>query len=434
MAAWIVDRTLASGRPVDDLLGRAGDNLEAADRGLLRELVLGTLRWLRRLDAILESASRRRIEDIDAPLRAPLRLAVYQLLFLDRIPAHAAVNEAVAEAQRRTHRGAAGFVNAVLRRVAKEPHLESWPVREEDPLRRLAIEHSHPDWLVGRWWQSLGVDRTRALLEANNRIKPPQILTFKGRQGREPMASALLAAGIETRPSQLAPRGLIVTSGQPRTSSQLRQGQIYLQDVASQAAALIPPPVAGEHVVDLAAAPGGKTFSLFAWEPDLQVVAIDRSRPRLELLRANRDRLGLPIELVQADAVAPPLRPVFDRVVLDVPCTGTGTLRKHPELKWRLAAGELARLAAQGLALLAAGSRLARPGGLVSFITCSIEPEENREVVARFLRDARDFELVPLEDQIPASLTVGVVGTGCWQVLPEGPHDGFTVHVLRRRA
>jgi 16S rRNA (cytosine967-C5)-methyltransferase len=136
---------------------------------------------------------------------------------------------------------------------------------------------------------------------------------------------------------------------------------------------------------------------------------------------------------VQADALSPPWRDSFDRVLLDVPCTGSGTLRKNPELKWRVEIDEMARLAAQGLAMLRAGAGLVRPGGLVCFITCSIEPEENRAVVDRFLTTARSYELVDLEPLLPPMLRGGIAGRGCWQVLPEDVHDGFTVHLLRRR-
>jgi 16S rRNA (cytosine967-C5)-methyltransferase len=152
----------------------------------------------------------------------------------------------------------------------------------------------------------------------------------------------------------------------------------------------------------------------------------------MQLLQENRNRLGLSAELVQADALNPPFHSSFDRVVLDVPCTGTGTLRKNPELKWRISAGEIARLADQGLAMLEQGSRLVRVGGLLTMVTCSLEPEENADVVSRFLATNRDFELLPLQPELPAALREWVVDTGRWRILPAGVHDGFTVHALRR--
>jgi len=433
LAAGVVDRTLTTRGPADHLLQRVEADLRPLDRGLLRELVLGTLRWLRRLDAVVEAASSRRLQAIDPSLRTPLRIAVYQLLFLDRVPAHAAVHEAVSEARLRTHRGGAGFVNAVLRRVARAPQLESWPVEEANSTRRLAIELSHPDLLVERWLQVFGESRTRDLLSANNRVKPLQLLTFRGRGGRDRTAASLAAEGVETQPSEVAPMGLVVTEGNPLETNSFQGGSIYLQDVASQAAALVPPPKTGDRVVDLAAAPGGKSFSLLSWEPDLRVIAADRSWRRMGPLQENRNRLGLQIELVQADALRPPFRASFDRVVLDVPCTGTGTLRKNPELKWRISAEEIDRLASQGSAMLEAGSRQVRRGGVLTMVTCSLEPEENAEVVSRFLETNHDFELMPLQPELPTALGKWVMNTGGWQVLPAGVHDGFTVHALRRR-
>ena len=433
LAAGVVDRALTSRQPVDPLLQQVEAGLESRDLGLLRELVLGTLRWLRRLDSVISAASSRQLQEIDPPLRSPLRIAVYQLLFLDRIPAHAAVHEAVEEARRRTHRGGAGFVNAVLRRVAGSPELEAWPVEEANPDRRLAIETSHPDLLVDRWLAIFGEQRTRDLLDANNRVKPLQVLTFRGQGGRDRTAASLAAEGVETSASGVAPMGLVVTGGNPVETSAFTRGSIYLQDVASQAAALVPPPREGERVVDLAAAPGGKSFSLLSWQADLEVLAADRSWQRLRLLRENRDRLGLEVGLIQADCLRPPLRASFDRVVLDLPCTGTGTLRKNPELKWRVSSAEIQRLCQQGLEMLQAGSGLVRPGGILTMMTCSLEPEENARVVSRFIATDSDFELVPLRSQLPEPLDSWAIGAGGWQILPEDVHDGFTVHVLRRR-
>jgi 16S rRNA (cytosine967-C5)-methyltransferase len=184
----VIERTLSSLAPVDSFLNTTMSRFDERDQGLLRELVMGTLRWLRRLDQIICTASDRELADIEAPLRAPLRLAVYQLLFLDRVPAHAAVHEAVEEARLLTHRGGASFVNGVLRRIARAPQLEDWAVAETDEVRRLAIELSHPDALVARWWQRFGAERTAALLAANNRDKPLQVLAFRDRGGRELLA------------------------------------------------------------------------------------------------------------------------------------------------------------------------------------------------------------------------------------------------------
>src|SRR3954447_19372880 len=233
-AAWVLDRTLQSLAPADSFLDSALPRFDDRDQGLLRELVMGTLRWLRRLDHVITAASSRSFEQIEEGLRAPLRIAVYQLLFLDRVPAHAAVHEAVEQAHQATHRGGASFVNGVLRRIARQPRLEDWPVQEADPVRRLAIEKSHPDFLVARWLERFGAERALALLDANNRAKPMQVLAFRDRGGRELLAEALIDEGLEVEPATLSPLGLIVRRGNPLATAAFQRGDLYVQDEARQ--------------------------------------------------------------------------------------------------------------------------------------------------------------------------------------------------------
>lgn len=431
-AAWVVERALSSRAPVDTFLAGARERFDSRDQGLLVELVLGTLRWLRRLDAVIAQASDRRLEDIDASLRNPLRIAVYQILFLDRVPAHAAVDEAVDHAGRVTHRGGASFVNAVLRRIARAPRLAEWPVRETDPVRRLGVEWSHPDFLVARWIERLGRDTALAVLEANNRPKPLHLLAFKDRGGRELLAERLIDAGLEVDPSSLSPVGLVVRSGDPFGTAAFREGDFYVQDEASQVAALLPPPRPGERVLDAAAAPGGKTFALVAQEPAALPFLADVDPARVGILRSNLRRLGRSFPLVVADGTRPPWGRSFDRVVLDLPCTGTGTLRKHPELKWRIGEEEIGRLSRQALALLEGAVPAVGEMGLLVAVTCSLEAEENEDVVAAFLSRRPELEPVDLEQALPAPLSRWIRGPGFWRILPARDHDGFSVHVLRR--
>lgn len=432
-AVWVLGRTLAARSPVDAFLDSALAPFDERDQSLLRELVLGTLRWLRRLDHVLVEASHRPLAEIEPALLGPLRIAAYQLLFLDRVPAHAAVDEAVEQAHQLTHRGGSSFVNAVLRNIARSPRLAAWPVRDSDPIRKLAIEWSHPDFLVARWLERFGGERARALLEVNNQPKPLQLLAFRDRGGREVLAEALLEEGLEVTPSPLAPLGLTVRAGNPLRSAAFARGDCYVQDEASQVAALIPPPRAGERVLDAAAAPGGKTFALLAREPAVRVIAADLASGRAGLLLANLRRLRRRVPVLVVDAGAPALGARFDRVLLDLPCSGTGTLRKHPELKWRLSEGEIERLARHQLALLVATAPLVGEAGLLCAITCSIEAEENERVVAAFLAAAPEFEPLPLAGTLPPPLDRYVAGPGLWRLLPGGDHDGFTVHVLVRR-
>jgi len=429
----VIERTLQSLAPADTYLESVAAPFDARDQALLRELVLGTLRWLRRIDAVIMQASHRDFEEIEAGLRTPLRLAVYQLLFLDRVPPHAAVNEGVEQASRATHRGGASFANALLRRVARAPRLPAWPVREADPLRKLAIEWSHPDFLVERWVARFGRQRAAALLEANNRQKPMQLLAFRDRGGRELLAEKLIDEGIEVEPSTIAPLGLVVRQGDPLATAAFARGDFYVQDEASQIAALLPLPRPGERVLDAAAAPGGKTFSLLAWEPSLRCVVADSSAQRLAVLRRNLSRLARPLPATVTSVRQPGLAHAsFDRVVLDLPCSGTGTLRKHPEIKWRLSPAGIDSLSDAGLAALRAAADLVKLGGVLVHSTCSIEPEENEDLIERFLVGDSRFSRLPLEGRLVRQHEAWIVGPGAWRLLPGGEHDGFSVQVLVR--
>jgi 16S rRNA (cytosine967-C5)-methyltransferase len=426
-AGWVLERTLRSLSPVEAFLDSTKARFDERDQGLLHELVMGSLRWLRRLDHVI-----RRLDQIEEALHAPLRIAAYQLLFLDRVPAHAAVHEAVEQAHQLTHRGGASFVNGVLRAIARSPRLEDWPVDEPDPLRRLAIEMSHPDFLVERWIGRFGEGPARELLAANNQPKPMQLLAFRDRGGRELLAEQLIDEGIEVEPAGLSSLGLTVRRGNALATAAFARGDFYIQDEASQAAAVIPPPRAGEMVLDAAAAPGGKSFSLLAHEPQVHVTAADVSAARIHVLRMNLRRLRRHLPLYVGDAGVPPLTRVFDRVILDLPCTGTGTLRRHPELKWRISEGEIGRLSRQALRILGGAAPLVAPGGHLVAITCSLEREENEDVVLRFLATHPEFSPVRLEEVLETPQASGISGPGTWRVPTGGDHDGFSLSLLAK--
>ncbi|MEM6455282.1 MAG: transcription antitermination factor NusB [Acidobacteriota bacterium] len=434
-ASWVVEHTLESHAPATRYLDSALARCDVRDHALLRELALGTLRWLRRIDHVIHRASDRPMQRIDLALRAPLRVAVYQLLWLDRVPSHAVVHEAVEQVRHRARRnaGAIGFANAVLRRIARSPQRDAWPVTHDDPVVRLAIEHSHPDLLVRRWWDRLGADETRRLLIANNRPKPMHLLAFRDRGGRERLAERLIDRDIEVEPSMIAPLGLIVRGGHPLADPAFDDGAFYVQDEGSQAAALLPPPRPGERILDAAAAPGGKSFAMLAHTPDARIVAADVGIGRLATLWRNGQRLRRRLTTLAADGLRPPFRAAFDRVVVDLPCTGTGTLRKHPELKWRISTDEIQRLGAQARTLLGGLAPAVAPGGLLIAITCSLEPEENEDAVDALRADHPRWLPVDLAAAgLPHPLGQWITGPGRWQLPTADDHDGFTVHVLRR--
>lgn len=432
VACTVLENTLSSLASVDPVLSSFGLGIEERDRRLLHQMVFGVLRWLRRLDDIIVEASSRRLEQIDRALLWPLRIGVYQLVFLDRIPAHAAVSESVDLARRRTHRGGAGFVNAVLRRVAAAPSLEGWPVREEDPVRRIGIETSHPDFLIVEWIRQYGEPQTELLAMANNRPKPLHLLSFADRGGRQTLATELAEGGVATEDSSLSPLGLVVRGGNPLDTVAYRRGDFYIQDEASQMAALVPAPLDGETVFDAAASPGGKSFALLATGKDVGVVCADMGLSRLEPLIGNLRRLERELPIVVMDARERAIDGTFQRVIVDLPCSGTGTLRKHPELKWRVSPRELERLSAASLTLLEGVAQLVEPGGILSAITCSLEDTENEAVADRFLARHSEFSRLNLGERLQSPLDEFVQGPGLWRILTGGDHDGFTVQLFCR--
>jgi len=433
-ASWVVERTLASLAPATSFLATALARFDHRDRALLQELVYGTLRWLRRLDRVITDASNRRMDQIEEGLHALLRVATYQLVFLHRIPPHAIVNEAVEQARCISHRGASNFVNAVLRRIARDRDLTAWLVEEPDPVRRLAIEWSHPDILAERWVRRFGLARATRLMRANNRPKPMHLLAFRHRGGREVLAEELIDAGLDVEPSKLSPLGLTVRRGNALDTEAFRRGAFYVQDEVSQVAALLPEPRPGERILDAAGFPGGKTFAMLAWEPTAKVVLADVEPSRIDRVLGNLRRLDLQVPLLLADAGQPSLKEgSFDRVLVDLPCSGTGTLRKNPELKWRLSGEEIRRLCKSSRRILSAIAGQVAPGGLLVAMTCSLEEDENEEAVAAFLEERSDFEPQPLAGLIPSHLEGHLMAPALWRIFPEDDHDGFTIQVLRRK-
>lgn len=430
-AAAALSAVLGGGRSIEFCVERLHPHLEARDLRLFRELVSGTVRWLKFLDAVIERAADRPLRRIDSPLHNHLRVAAYQILFLDRVPARAAVHEAVELAKTAadtsgSRAGAGHFVNAVLRRVARRADPEQWAVESGDSVADLAVNHSHSLELARGWVDRFGVEATRALLETNNRSKSGLGVMSSDRQT---LAARLREDGAAVEESTLSPLGLVVRGLEAR---QVVAAGGYIQDEASQAAALVPPPVASEWTFDAAAAPGGKSLALAAAAPGLSIVAGDLRLDRLSRLAANVRRLGTEeIHMLAGDALAPALRSrSCDRVLFDAPCSGSGTLRKHPELKWRITADEIRRLQALQLEGLRALAPLVAAGGRLCYVTCSIEVEENEAVVEAFLDDAPGWRLEELV--LSPELAHFITPSGGWQVLPGDNHDGATVHVLRR--
>jgi 16S rRNA (cytosine967-C5)-methyltransferase len=418
-------KVLEQGRPAAPLVGELSRGLAPAEQDLLRELVLGVLRWKAALDAEIAAVCRVRMDRLAPGLREILEVGLYQVRHLDRIPPYAAVNEAVEHARQSGGEGAAKLVNGVLRGILRLP-----PPRPPDGIASLARAYSHPEFLVERWISRFGPDAARRILEADNAPPLLDLLANPNRTDREMLRSALAREEIVSEASPLSPLALTVTSGNPLRSPLLAQGHFSIQDVGSQILPLLLP--AGGLLVDLAAAPGGKAISALAHGRTREVLALDRSRNRLHRVVENARRLAWPvIRPVAASLEALPLSERrFERVLLDAPCSGTGTLRKNPEIRYRVSAAAIERLAASQETWLAAAAMLVAPGGYLLYSTCSLEEEENERVVERVL--ASDPDLTAEAIEAPEPLRRFVDGAR-FRILPDARSDGFTALLLRRR-
>jgi 16S rRNA (cytosine967-C5)-methyltransferase len=394
---------------LSDALARSRAHLpDDRDRSLAAEIVTGALRWQRSLDHLVEHFARRPLAKLDPDVLVILRLSLYQLLHLDRVPASAVVDDAVDLARTARKQSAAGFVNAVLRATLRQRPRLPLPARPDDTSDRsgalayLGVTHSHPEWLVERWLDRYGFEAVERWVRFDNDVPPLTLRANRLRVSREVLAAALARDGIETTPARYAPDGLIVAEGNPLRRPS--DGSFFVQDEASQLIALAVNARGGERVLDLCAAPGGKTTAMAADMNDSgTLVASDIRSRRVALLRDTVRASGARhVHVLYVPAAgALPFRGSFDRVLVDAPCSGLGTIRRDPDIRWRRTESDLPALAAEQIALLHRAADVVRPGGRLVYATCSSEPEENERLVDRFLREQPAFEAVDLRGESP---------------------------------
>ncbi len=429
LVAAAVCADLRRGELLDTTFDRRTALLDARDRRWTRELVYGMLRSRGRLDALLAERVRGGLGRLDPELLDLLRLGTYQLLEMGSVPAYAAIAQTVELAKERAGEGAGKLANAVLRRLDREHDALTLPT-PADPVDALAAEYSHPQWLVARWLERWGEDDTRRLLAANN-TEPP-IVARPVHVVREQLEASLEAAGVHVAEAPLVADSVVLTLPVPALTElgAFKRGLFHIQDPAATLVAryaAIPP---GAAVADLCSAPGGKAIELARTAG--VVYAADVSPHRLQRLRENVRRLELEnVFAIAADASMPAIRPV-DAVLLDAPCTGTGTMRRHPDARWRLKPSDLAVMTALQWMLLASAATLVKPGGLLVYSTCSLETEENDAPVDRFLASHPGWRLEPPPDgAVPSE----VLDEGRLRVLPQRHGaDGAFAARLRRAA
>jgi 16S rRNA (cytosine967-C5)-methyltransferase len=430
--------------------------LDARDRALAVHLVHGVERYRATLDWRLSAVSDRAMSRLPLLVQMVLRLGAYQLLYMSKIPSSAAVNESVRLMRtvgKKLGRDWSGFVNAVLRgltRTAPPP----WPDLEREPVQALAVRFSCPRWLAERWLKRLGPAGAEQWCRASLEVPPLTLRINSLQTTRDRFMDQYRQAGISARPTAVSPYGVSVERQQTVQSLPLYQdGAFYVEDEAAQLIPLLLDPQPGERVLDACAAPGGKATHLAAlMENKGEIVAIDRSQARLQLIRQNCHRLGITIitprvgDLLNDDLSSvlgagsgsdsssrPAAAPLFDRILLDAPCSGLGILRRHPEGKWHKHAASLAIHHRTQSDLLERVSALLRPGGRLVYSTCSTEPDENEQVIDRFCCAHRDFHREHVGSWLPPAGLPLITSRGDLSTMNNAfAMDGFYAARLRK--
>jgi len=398
------------------------DGLSAIDRNLTHEIVVGVLRWQSLLDAGFATLVAKPLKKLDLEVLIALRMGAYQLAFLDRIPGHAIVHETVELVKQSRKRSAAGLVNAVMRKLA--------------PRRAALIsagDYAHPSWLVARWTSAFGPEKTENICRYDQQI-PATVMRISG----QPDEDQLRAEGIQLAPGALMKNARVITAGDVTLSQLFRSGRIAIQDEGSQlVAALIGE---GKRILDCCAAPGGKTAALATALPEAEIFAAELHPHRSRLLRQMAPQPN--VHVFTANALQLPFGADFDRVLADVPCTGAGTLARNPEIKWRLKPEDIPDLQARQIAILNAALKHVAPGGRLAYSTCSLEVEEDEQVIETALKANPDFEIIPVRQELLRLKSSGeliwpdidgLIRNNFLRTFPgTHPCDGFFAAVLQR--
>ena len=390
------------GFAVDMLHDDPVSRFNPADRRLATELVYGVLRQKSCLDWYLASLVERPLEQLDREVRMGLRLGAYQILFLSRVPARAAVHQAVELVKQSRRRNAAGLINAVLRKTDQAGFEQACRRLPADSPQGLSLRFSHPEWLVSRWIARWGPHQAGIVLHHNN--EPPRVhfRSNSPRLGQEEMLAILEAEGCRVHPFQVGEGIWVVDEGDLTKSSLYRRGRLAIQGAGSQLIARLLELKPSDACLDLCSGAGGKASHLAQLgKGQASVIGVDSNFGRLRIARERHGKQWPGLRWVAADGTRPlPLSTRFDKILVDAVCSGTGTLRRNPEIRWRLRPEDLARLAGLQLGLLDNAADLLKPGGTLVYATCSLEPEENEQVVERFLSSRPGFRLRPACDEV----------------------------------
>jgi 16S rRNA (cytosine967-C5)-methyltransferase len=413
------------------------EKLSPADRGLCTEVVLGTLRWRMRLDDAIRDLSSQKLEKLDPEVLTSLRLAAYQVGFLQRIPSHAAVNDSVDLVKRSRKASAAPFVNAILRKLVANPSVLE-PVLAPGPKTVLDLSqlYSHPLWIVERWAIEYGMEQADTICSYDQKAPETALHVTSSEAERD-----LVREGLQLAPGLLVSSARRVVAGDIVRSHTIHSGRAWIQDEGSQLVAMLVGN--GASILDCCAAPGGKTAILSERNPRSKISAMELHKHRAESMRA-RLRSTANVEVVQQDVTVIAEDATFERVLADVPCSGTGTLARNPEIRWRLKPGDLEDLHKKQVAILRAAIRQVGRGGRVVYSSCSLEPEENAAVVDEVLRSEPALRIVPAREELERLRASGELVWADLDSLVKGPYlrtlpgiqpcDGFFAAILEKQA
>ncbi len=407
------------------------------ERNLLTELTYGVVQRLNTLDWVLSLYLKHPLEKLTPSIRIVLRMGAYQLLYLDRVPESAAVDESVKMAHRYGHKGVAGLVNAVLRKVNIEKDKLPWPARSEND-QFLSLYYSYPLWMVRRWLNNMGMEEAEAFCKSGNKVPPLTVRTNTLRSSREELKKSLEKEGVEVTRCKYAEEGLYLKlSRRLLDMDSFQKGYFHIQGESSMLVSRLLNPQPGEDVLDLCSAPGGKAMHLATIMGDQgSVLAIDLYSQRLKLVDEAARRQGLSIiRTEKMDGRNLPLstRSNFHRVLLDAPCSGLGVIRRKADLKWRRQPEDINSLASLQLELLNGAYQALRPGGVLIYSACTLEPEETVEVVTSFLQQEKSAQLSMLSPLLPEEIKGEEKKEGMIYFLPHKHDlDGFFVARIRK--
>ncbi|MDP4180202.1 MAG: 16S rRNA (cytosine(967)-C(5))-methyltransferase RsmB [Bacillota bacterium] len=415
-----------------------GNSLKGVDRAFVTELVYGVLKWKLSIDWTISKFSSIKLKKISPWILNILRLGVYQLLYTDRIPVSAACNESVNLSKRYGHSGSSKFVNGVLRSIARSKASIEYPDKEKDIVGYLSVKYSHPDWLVTEWLQRFGKEFTEDLLCSNNEVPDFMIRVNTLKTSKDKLKLELSENGVETTDGKFMDEALqVLNPGSFLNLEQYKMGHFLVQDESSMLVARVMDPKPGELIVDVCSAPGGKTTHMAQlMKNEGLIVARDIHEHKINLINEGSKRLG--VEIIKAEAfdavnIDENLIEKADRVLVDAPCTGFGIIRKKPDIKWSRSAKDKKEITDLQLKILSNASRYVKAGGYLVYSTCTIENEENKDLVDRFLNESEDFFLEDFISLLPEGLKE-FSKKGYIELYPNiNKVDGFFIAKMRKR-